>query len=168
MSAHAMPAAALEPSRAQAGFMDADDGTDIEAWLDSDPGLRVALEEIARKEHLLEALQAQAMAHELAREFRQEKAVNGMGSITRMMPAFAFHDIALKQGTYECFQDKSFNRYIDRIAPETKVKSTGTKVQVGYSGSQKAEGGMQKAQPDAPRTALRFTKSYGVIDGRKK
>lgn len=141
--------------------MDADDGQDLEAWLDSDPGLRVALEEIARKEHLLEALQAQALAHQLANEFRQEKAVEGMGSITRMMPAFAFHDIALKQGTYECFQDKSFNRYLDRVAPETKVKSTGTRMQVGYSGSQKAE-------PIATRTAPRFSKSYGIIDGRKK
>lgn len=146
--------------------MDADEDTDLEAWLDSDPGLRVAMEEIARKEHLLEALQSQAIAHELAREFRQEKAVEGMGSITRMMPAFAYHDIALKQGTYECYQDKSFNRYLDRIAPETKVKSAGTKIQVGYTGADRPHPGTLPQERE--RTAPRFTKRYGVIDGRKK
>lgn len=145
--------------------MDADDGQDIEAWLESDPGLRTALEEIARKEHLLEALQAQAIAHELAREFRQEKAVEGMGSIRRMMPAFAFHDIALKQGTYECFQDKSFNKYLDRVAPETKVRSAGTRIQVGYSAT---PGPDPKPKTQDPARSPRFTKSYGVIDGRKK
>ena len=155
-----------EPSLANAGFMDADDGQDLEAWLDSDPGLRAALEEIARKEYLLEALQAQALAQELARDFRQEKAVEGMGSITRMMPSFAFHDIARKQGTYECYQDKSFNRYLDRIAPETKVKSTGTRTQVGYTGPDNAQCPMPNDRE--PRNAPRYRKSYGAIDGRKK
>jgi len=132
-----------------------------------DPATVRALEELARQEWEFEAMKAQRRQELEAASRLEMNAVNGLGAVRRNIDAFAFHDWAAKEGTYACWKDDDFNRYIDRIAPETKVKSTGTKIQVGYSGRQKAEGGMQKAEPDAPR-ALRFTKSYGVIDGRKK
>lgn len=129
-----------------------DEGQDILEFLAADPVLRTALEEIARKEHLLAALQAQTEAEELARTFREVNATEGLGEVTRLMPAFAWHDIAAQEGTYDCFADKSFNRFLDRKAPETRVKCVSPRsgnglplqVQVGWV-------------PERPR----FTKSYG-------
>jgi len=130
----------------------------IEQWLAEDAGLRVALEEIARKEHLLAALQAQAEAHRLARMLQQVNGTDGMGEVTRLMPAFAFHDIAQQEGTYDCFKDKSFNRYLDRKAPETRVKCYAPKsgnglpllVSVNWPGGTKR---LTKTYPSAEREA---------------
>jgi hypothetical protein len=121
---------------------------------DLDPATIAALEECARREHLLLALQEQAAQEQLARECREMNAVNGLGQVTRNISAFAFHDWALKERSYDCWADKGFNRYIDRLAPETKVKcvapnsGNGLPLQVGWT------------PPNAPR----FSKSYG--DGR--
>ena len=123
-----------------------------------DPATVQALEELARQEWEFEAMKAQRRQETLAAQVRETNAVNGLGSVRRNIDSFAFHDWALKEGTYECWKDDGFNRYIDRIAPETTVKSTGTRVQVGYTGA---------ARP-AEKKAPRFTKNYGVIDGRKK
>jgi hypothetical protein len=132
-----------------------------------DPATVRALEELARQEWEFEAMKAQRRQEQMAAAQRETNAVNGLGTVRRNIDAFAFHDWALKEGSYECWRDDDFNRYIDRIAPETKVRSTGTRVQVGYSGSQESGVRSQKPEATAPRS-LRFTKSYGAIDGRKK
>lgn len=120
--------------------------------LEVDPGLAVALEEIARREWLLEQLQAQREQEEFARHCRETNALDGLGEVTRMIHASAYHDWALKLGTYDCWKDKGFNKYMDRIAPETKPVARGTKcgnglaLQVGFAGSGNK----------------RFTKIYGA------
>jgi hypothetical protein len=147
-----------EPSAAQLAVLDDDDlgGVDLPAFLDNDPALAAAMDELARKQHLLEALQAQMVAEELNRHLRQVNASEGMGEVTRMMPAFAWHDIAAQQGTYDCFKDKSFNRYLDRKAPETKVRcyapksGNGLPLQLGW-------------RPSEPK----FRKSYGSDESAK-
>lgn len=122
------------------GGYDLRDMQPLEAMIEGDPMLRAALEELARKEHQLLALQSQALIEDINREFKHGfNASDGMGEVRRMMPAFAFHDIAYQFGGVECFSDKSFNKWLDKKAPETRVKSTGCKpgngmaLQVGWT-----------------------------------
>ena len=131
-----------------------------------DPATVQALEELARQEWEFEAMQAQRRQERMAAQQRETNAVNGLGAVRRNIDSFAFHDWAIKEGTYACWKDDDFNRYIDRIAPETKVKSTGTRTQVGYTGPDNAQCPMPNDRE--PRTAPRYRKSYGAIDGRKK
>lgn len=101
-----------------------------------DAGTVAALEEVARLEWTLEALRAQREQDQLAAEIHRMggfNAVDGLGAVRRNIDAFAFHDWARKEKTYDCWRDKSFNRYIDRIAPETKARCTGTRLQVGWT-----------------------------------
>lgn len=118
--------------------IDSAEGVELDAFLESDPLMRIALEEIARKQHLKETLEAQILANQFAQHCREVSATEGMGEVRRVMPAFAWHDIALQQGTYDCFQDKSFNKYLDRVAPETRLKcvapksGNGLALQVGW------------------------------------
>lgn len=101
----------------------------------NDPALEAALEEVYRKAWLLEALQAQVEQEEFAREVRNGyRAMEGLGAVKREVHGFAYHDWALKLGSYDCWRDSGFLKYFDRIAPETRTKSTGTKVQVGWQG----------------------------------
>lgn len=93
---------------------------------------QLALMELARKEHQQEALRAQIEQEEFARHCREANAVEGLGIVRRNIAGFAFHDWAIKENSYDCWKDKSFNKYIDRIAPETKVRCYGTKIQVGW------------------------------------
>ncbi len=117
-----------------------------------------ALEEVARREHLLASLQEQAMQEEFARQFPEMNAVDGLGEVRRNISAMAFHDWALKLGSYDCWQDKGFNKYIDRLAPETRVKcvapksGNGLALQVGW----------------APVREPRFRKVYGEETGRRE
>ena len=110
-----------------------------------------ALEELARQEWEFEALRAQVEQERFARAFPEMNAIDGLGGVTRNIDAFAFHDWAIKLGSHECWRDKGFNKYIDRIAPETRVKSVGTKpgngmaLQVGWT----------------PAREPRFRKTYG-------
>jgi hypothetical protein len=136
----------------------AEDGIDIEEFLARDPALAVCMEEIARREHMLEALLAQRVAQEVGRMVRTEncRSSDGMGAPVRMMPAFAYHDIAAQMGTYECYQDRSFNRYLDRKAPETVVKPTGTKLQVGWDPGREVN-----VEIFGSGNAPRFRKRYG-------
>lgn len=122
---------------------DLSDLQSLEAMIEADPALYVALDELARKEHLLLALQSQAQIEDINREFKSFNAVDGMGEVRRMMPAFAFHDIAYQMGGVECFGDKDFNKYLDRKAPETRVRALGCKpgnglaLQVGWAPPEK-------------------------------
>lgn len=98
-----------------------------------------ALEELARREHMLLMLQEQALQEQLARECPEVNALEGMGQVTRNISSAAFHDWALKEGSYDCWNDRGFNRYIDRLAPETRVKcrapksGNGLALQVGWT-----------------------------------
>lgn len=121
-----------------------------ELELQLSPATALALEELARNEWQAEAVRAQREQEAYARQMREVNAIEGMGGVTRHIAAFAYHDWALKMGTHECWKDKSFNKYIDRIAPETKPVSrgmapgNGIKLTVGWTPPEK-----------------RFSKSYG-------
>lgn len=123
-----------------------------------DPATLAALEEVARREHQLLELQEQAMQEAFAREHSEMNAVDGLGEVRRNISAFAYHDWAMKEGTYDCWSDKGFNQYIDRLAPETRVKcvapksGNGLALQVGWT----------------PVREPRFRKSYGEFSTTDK
>jgi hypothetical protein len=121
--------------------------------LELDPGLRAALEEVARLEWTLESIQAQKRQNAMAAVLRDGRSLEGLGACERRVDAFAYHDWGLKEG-YACWQDKGFKRYFDRIAPECRVKSRGTKVQVGYTAARRF------VVPVHDRQEPRFRKSY--------
>lgn len=142
------------------GDLEENDDLSLPAFLEADPGMAVALEQYARKLHLLEMLEAQAAMDRLNRRMRHMEvtASEGMGEVHRLMPAAAWHDIALKEGTYDCYKDRSFNRYIDRVAPETKVRCY----------SPRSGNGRPLQVPvgwDRRRSAPRFRKSYAEETG---
>lgn len=121
----------------------------------NDPCLEAALEEVARKEWILESLRAQADQDRLAREMGELNSIDGLGRVARQIDPFAYHDWAKKLGSYDCWRDKGFNAYIDRIAPETKVRCHGTRIQSGYRGPTNCD-----AFPSRPP---KFHKSYGPL-----
>jgi hypothetical protein len=122
--------------------------------LDIDPLTQAALEELYRKRWLLESLKAQAEQDRLEREYREAKAVHGIGELKRRVHAFAYHDWAKKLGSYQCWSDSGFTKYFDRIAPETKVKCVGAKpgngaaLQVGWM----------------PERNIKFSKTYPTAE----
>jgi len=122
--------------------------------LQLDPGLAAALDEVARLEWQLECIRAQKRQNAMAAELRDGRSLEGLGACQRRVDGFAYHDWGLKEG-YGCWQDKGFTRYFDRIAPECKVRSRGTKVQVGYSRERRIEIPVEREGP-------RFRKSYGT------
>ena len=123
-----------------------------------DPGTVAALEELARQEWELEALRAQREQEAYMRAHPEFNAIDGMGQVARAVDAFAFHDWALKLGSYDCWNDRGFNKYIDRIAPETRVKcrapksGNGLALQVGWTGESRK----------------RFSKAYGETRGKDR
>jgi hypothetical protein len=104
----------------------------FECEVETDPATLAALEELLRQRWMLEQLQAQAEQDAFARECKQLKAVDGIGAVKRAVHPAAFFDWGLKLGSFDCWQDRGFLKYFDRIAPETRVDSLGTKTQVGY------------------------------------
>lgn len=152
----------------------------FECEVETDPGTEAALLELLRKKWLLEELQAQAEQEAFARSLGPVKAVDGIGEVKRAVHPFAFHDWALKLGSYGCWQDRGFLKYFERIAPEVKVDSLGTKTQVGYGSGARAKGatGVPAKAADAAKSPriiqvtrradvatrnVRESKSYGVI-----
>ncbi len=106
--------------------------------LEIDPAMQAALGELYRRKWVLESLKAQREQDTLEREHREARAIPGMGEVKRRVHSFAYHDWAKKLGSYECWRDRGFTKYFDRIAPEARVKSLGAKpgngapLQVGW------------------------------------
>ncbi len=127
-----------------------------------DEATLVALEELARAEFVQAALQAQIEQEEFARHCRnvEFKAIDGIGEVKRQVHAFAYHEIAAREGSYEVWQDKSFNRHYDRVAPETRVKCVAPKsgnglplqVQVGWERTLPKR--FTKKYEEAPKVAV--------------
>lgn len=125
----------------------------FECEVETDAGTLAALAELLRKRWLAEELAAQVEQEEFARHCRELKAMEGVGAVKRAVHAFAFHDWALKLGSYDCWRDGGFLRYFDRIAPETRVDCGGTKVQVGYGRGARAREGARAKVPSSKRQA---------------
>ena len=128
-------------------------------FIDVDPGTMVALEELARLEHEVAALAAQREQEEFAKHCREVNAIDGVGEVVRNVHSFAFHDWAAKLGSYDCWRDKGFNKYFDRIAPETRVRTVAPKSGNGLP---------LMVSVEWPGSGKRFSKNYGEIGSREE
>lgn len=68
-----------------------------------------------------------------AREFR---AIEGVGRLRMRVDPTLYHKWGQKYG-YDCWRDNQFLNEIERDNPEVRVKCGGTRLQVGYSGTNK-------------------------------
>ena len=62
----------------------------------------------------------------------QQRAIDGMGGCHMVVTADAYHYWGRRLG-YACWQDKAFREEYKRDNPSARVKSGGTKLQVGYT-----------------------------------
>jgi len=65
------------------------------------------------------------------------KAVEGIGRLRMRIDPTLYHYWGHKVG-YGCWKDAQFLREIERDNPEVRVKSGGTRLQVGFSGSKRS------------------------------
>ena len=65
------------------------------------------------------------------------KAIEGIGRLRMRVDPTLYHYWGHKVG-YGCWKDAQFLREIERDNPEVRVKSGGTRLQVGWSGSKRS------------------------------
>jgi hypothetical protein len=99
-----------------------------------DPGLIEALRQLAILEWTWNSIKAQSEQERVARELPEARCLDGIGQMCRQVHEFAYHDWAAKEGSYGVWTDRSFNRYMDRVAPETRVKAVRSKAGIGFEG----------------------------------
>lgn len=97
----------------------------------NDPGLVEALRQLALLQWTWNALQAQAEQESAAHDLPEARCVDGIGQLRRNIHTFAYHDWVAKEGP-GIITDPTWNRYMDRVAPETKVKPVRSKPGAGY------------------------------------
>ena len=93
-----------------------------------------ALMALYEKKLTLQQIRAQKEQEQIARNFAEARAIDGVGALTMQVHADAYHQIAHDMGGYEIWQEKSFVKHFLNRAPECKVKCGGTKIQQGYRG----------------------------------
>ena len=95
-------------------------------------GLGVALERELRLGFQLEKTQAEARQRDIGRVNQEAvKSVEGLGSLEARIDSSAYHYWGQREG-YDCWQDNQFQKEFLRDNPQSKVKSVGTKIQVGF------------------------------------
>lgn len=113
----------------------------------NEPWLIAELDKFVRNEHIAERVLAETRQRRIAAELGQDRrAINGLGRPRLEVDNYSYHIWGQKLG-YQCWKDKQFLREFERDNPHARVKSTGTKLQVGYGSL--SVGGRKK-----------FTKSY--------
>lgn len=116
--------------------------------LDISPEIEALLRQLYEKELLLDYLEEQKLALQLAREAGTARSVNGIGAKTHQIPLGFFLDQAVRYGGAEVWNDPVHKRMIRDRCPEVLVKSTGTRTQVGF-------------QAPSQFSNKRWVKSYG-------
>lgn len=105
--------------------------------------LRV-MEQEFRRGAQLNAVKAEVEQRSIGHANRREaRATDGVGELKARISPESFHYWGQRLG-YECWQDKAFLDEYLRDNPDSRVKSVGTRIQVGYRGN-----------------GPRFKKSYG-------
>ena len=99
--------------------------------LQIDDGTRAALTELVEKKLLLEAIRDEKESRAHARHIQGHAAIEGIGGQTMSIPANEYYKAIAHYG-HGCWEDKSFCDYYLRKTPEARVKSKGTKFQVGW------------------------------------
>ena len=78
-----------------------------------------------------------------------------MGELQMRVHSTFYHNMAAKEGTYDCWKDEGFRRDVRKHDPNTRVKSGGTKLQVGWTPAQE-----QRVEIFGPGKTPRFVKKY--------
>ena len=105
----------------------------IQTLDDMPANLRGAVvEELTNKLHGERAKAVMEQA-QVAKELGEQKALEELGRARLNIHPFYFHHFGQKYG-YECWRDSQFVHDFERDFPAARVKSSGTKIQVGYRG----------------------------------
>lgn len=95
-------------------------------------GLGVALERELRLGFQLDKAQAEARQKGVGVvNQRDVKSVEGLGGLEARIDTAAFHYWGQRLG-YECWTDKQFKKEFLRDNPQSRVRSRGTKLQLGF------------------------------------
>jgi hypothetical protein len=65
------------------------------------------------------------------------RSIDGIGRLRMRIDPTLYHAWGTKLG-YGCWKDSQFLREIERDNPEVRVKSTGTRLQVGFDGAKRS------------------------------
>ena len=71
---------------------------------------------------------------EVAKELGEQKALDDLGRVRLQVHPTIYHHFSDKYGP-ECWNDTEFLRDFEKSFPECRVKSGGTRFQVGYTGN---------------------------------
>jgi hypothetical protein len=93
------------------------------------------LKEGHRKEWVNAGIEQKKIARQT--HINEFKAVDGIGRLRMRIDPTLYHYWGHKVG-YGCWKDAQFLREIERDNPEVRVKSGGTRLQVGFSGSKRS------------------------------
>lgn len=98
----------------------------------NEPWLIAELDKFVRNEHIAERVLAETRQRQIAAELGQDRrAINGLGRPRMEVDNYSLHYWGSRLG-YGCWRDPQFIREFERDNPACRVKSTGTKLQVGY------------------------------------
>jgi hypothetical protein len=93
------------------------------------------LKEGHRKEWVNAGIEQKKIARQT--HINEFKSVEGIGRLRMRIDPTLYHYWGHKVG-YGCWKDAQFLREIERDNPEVRVKSGGTRLQVGFSGSKRS------------------------------
>ena len=68
---------------------------------------------------------------------RSTKAIDGIGRLRMRIDPTLYHAWGMRLG-YGCWKDSQFLKEVERDNPEVRVKSTGTRLQVGFEGAKRS------------------------------
>jgi hypothetical protein len=88
-----------------------------------------------RKEWVNAGIQQKKIAKQTS--INDFKSVNGIGRLRMRVDPTLYHYWGHKLG-YGCWKDSQFLREVERDNPEVRVKSTGTRLQVGFEGAKRS------------------------------
>lgn len=107
--------------------------------LDDLPGeLRIAvIKEFQRgiqKDWVQAGIDQKRIAKDSQRDIR---SIDGIGRLRMRIDPTLYHAWGTRLG-YDCWRDGQFLREVERDNPEVRVKSTGTRLQVGFDGAKRS------------------------------
>ena len=68
---------------------------------------------------------------------RDIRSIDGIGRLRMRIDPTLYHAWGTRLG-YDCWRDGQFLREVERDNPEVRVKSTGTRLQVGFEGAKRS------------------------------
>ena len=107
--------------------------------LDDLPGeLRIAVIKEFQKGIQKDWVQAGIDQKRIAKDSQRDiRSIDGIGRLRMRIDPTLYHAWGTRLG-YDCWRDGQFLREVERDNPEVRVKSTGTRLQVGFDGAKRS------------------------------